>query len=79
MLRPVTTSTTVPDTSSSCPSAANPAAAAPSTRRPISQNEADRVREFPLRDEQHAIGGRLERRDRERDRDAHREAISERG
>ena len=78
MLRPVTTSTTGPETSPSWPSAASPAAAAPSTRRPSCPERGDGLRELPLGDEQHAIGGRLERGDRERNRDANSEAVRER-
>ena len=77
MFRPVTTRTTGPSTSPSWGTAAKAAAAAPSTRIPTLGESAERSRDLALRDEDHAARHVGEDVDRERDRDAHAEAVGE--
>ena len=78
MLRPVTTSTTGPTTIVELAERGQPCGRGALDAETDLPERGDGSCELPLGDEQHAVGGRLERGDRERDGHAHRQAVGER-
>ena len=78
MLRPVTTSTTGPDEIVELAERGQRCGRGALDAETDLPERGDGSGDLPLRDEQHAVGGRLERGNRERDSHAHRQAVGER-